>query len=231
MSNCKQAVDCSPCQEGAPVPQPILPRCQDVILKDGSYTNATVVVENGCIKEITQGNAPLYTPDPCCAPVGGSGGGGGLQGPRGPEGRAATVSIGEVTSIAPNQPATVTNTGTASNVVLNFALPRGRDGEAAAMPHGVTGDFGGWVIENGMLQMLPIDFPPIMQARVSNQAPAGVAITLEKTEDGTLEVGVDLSAYDDALRADIQSLFDQMENEIDQLKSQVTALCSGQPCP
>lgn len=68
----------------------------------------------------------------------------GIQGPTGPQGepgtpgepgqpgadgQAATIQIGEVTTLEPGQPATVTNTGTSANAILNFGIPRGEDGK------------------------------------------------------------------------------------------------------
>ena len=52
----------------------------------------------------------------------------GLRGPtgaQGPAGEAATITIGTTTTGAPGTDATVTNTGTAQNAVLNFVIPRG----------------------------------------------------------------------------------------------------------
>lgn len=52
----------------------------------------------------------------------------GLQGLQGPAGNAATITIGSVTTSAPGTPANVTNSGTSSTVVLDFVLPKGKDG-------------------------------------------------------------------------------------------------------
>lgn len=52
----------------------------------------------------------------------------GLQGAQGPAGNAATITIGSVTTSAPGTSAQVTNSGTASAAVLNFVLPKGKDG-------------------------------------------------------------------------------------------------------
>lgn len=67
----------------------------------------------------------------------------GIQGPAGPQGepgtpgkpgqpgadgKAATIQVGAVTTLAPGQPAMVTNTGTPTDAVLNFGVPRGEDG-------------------------------------------------------------------------------------------------------
>ena len=52
----------------------------------------------------------------------------GLQGAQGPAGSAATITIGNVTTSAPGTSAQVTNRGTSSAAVLDFVLPKGKDG-------------------------------------------------------------------------------------------------------
>lgn len=52
----------------------------------------------------------------------------GMQGAQGPAGPAATITIGNVTTSAPGTAASVTNRGTPSAVVLDFVLPKGKDG-------------------------------------------------------------------------------------------------------
>lgn len=52
-----------------------------------------------------------------------------INGAKGDTGTAASITIGSVTTGAAGSNASVTNSGTASNVVLNFMLPRGRDGK------------------------------------------------------------------------------------------------------
>lgn len=52
-----------------------------------------------------------------------------IKGAKGDTGTAATIKIGTVTTGAAGSNASVTNSGTASNVVLNFTLPRGNDGK------------------------------------------------------------------------------------------------------
>lgn len=51
----------------------------------------------------------------------------GAKGDKGDTGTAATIEVGTVTTGAAGSSASVTNSGTASNVVLNFTLPRGKD--------------------------------------------------------------------------------------------------------
>jgi len=48
-------------------------------------------------------------------------------GPRGPVGTAATIAIGTTTTLPPGSQATVTNSGTSSNAVLNFGIPEGNN--------------------------------------------------------------------------------------------------------
>lgn len=64
----------------------------------------------------------------------------GLQGIQGNPGDNATIDIGEVTTLAADQPATVTNTGTETNAVLNFGIPKGEKGDKG--DKGDTGDTG-----------------------------------------------------------------------------------------
>lgn len=52
-----------------------------------------------------------------------------IKGARGATGTAASIKIGTVKTGAAGSNASVTNSGTASNVVLDFILPRGKDGK------------------------------------------------------------------------------------------------------
>lgn len=52
-----------------------------------------------------------------------------IKGAKGDTGAAATITIGSITTGAAGSNASVTNSGTASNVVLDFTLPRGIDGK------------------------------------------------------------------------------------------------------
>lgn len=65
----------------------------------------------------------------------------GPTGATGAAGAAATVSIGTVTTGAPDTAASVTNSGTSTNAVLNFTIPKGETG--ATGPQGSGGDGGG----------------------------------------------------------------------------------------
>lgn len=94
----------------------------------------------------------------------------GDPGPVGPPGAAATIRIGTTTTLAPGEPATVTNSGTESDAVLNFGIPRGPDGSGG-------GESGGYyrpsVSEDGELSWTPSqsDMPTV--ATVNIKGPKG----------------------------------------------------------
>ena len=61
----------------------------------------------------------------------------GATGPQGPQGNAATVSVGSTTTLPVGYDATVTNSGSIYNAVLDFGIPQGPQG-----PQGAKGDKG-----------------------------------------------------------------------------------------
>jgi hypothetical protein len=64
-------------------------------------------------------------------------------GVQGQPGLAATISVGAVSTGAPGSSATVTNAGTTSAAVFNFAIPRGDVGATGATgPQGIQGETG-----------------------------------------------------------------------------------------
>lgn len=52
-----------------------------------------------------------------------------IQGPEGPAGKAATIRIGTTTTGEPGTEATVENSGTETDAVFDFEIPRGTPGE------------------------------------------------------------------------------------------------------
>ena len=56
----------------------------------------------------------------------------GSQGPTGPAGTAATLTIGTVSTLPAGSSATVSNSGTAQNAILNFGIPQGATGPAGS---------------------------------------------------------------------------------------------------
>lgn len=53
----------------------------------------------------------------------------GQTGPQGPSGVSPTITIGSVSTVSPDTPASVSNSGTESAVILNFEIPRGYQGD------------------------------------------------------------------------------------------------------
>ena len=53
----------------------------------------------------------------------------GEPGPAGTDGVSPTINVGEVTTLSAGSPATVTNTGSDTNVILSFGIPQGLQGE------------------------------------------------------------------------------------------------------
>ena len=57
--------------------------------------------------------------------------------PTGPCG-SATITIGTTTTGAPGTPASVTNSGTSTNAILNFTIPAGIEGNAPELEIGTV---------------------------------------------------------------------------------------------
>ena len=57
----------------------------------------------------------------------------GAQGEQGEKGDAATVTVGNTYTVSPDAPATVMNSGTGSDAVLDFYIPKGDKGEPGAI--------------------------------------------------------------------------------------------------
>lgn len=55
----------------------------------------------------------------------------GEQGPAGADGVSPTVSVGTTTTVAYGNPATVTNSGTTTDIILDFQIPQGPQGDDA----------------------------------------------------------------------------------------------------
>ena len=67
----------------------------------------------------------------------------GPQGPQGPQGLAGKITIGTVTTGDPGSIATVTNSGTTENAILDFVIPRGNTGATGSQGiQGIQGPIG-----------------------------------------------------------------------------------------
>jgi hypothetical protein len=65
----------------------------------------------------------------------------GPAGPAGANGQAATITVGTTTTLPAGSSATVTNTGTSTNAVLNFGIPQGTQGPQGPAGSGGSGSF------------------------------------------------------------------------------------------
>lgn len=221
---CAKPSDCAPCNKCAEAPEPVMPRC-NVVLPDGSYTNATIVVEDGCIIDVQAGSPPLYTPDSCCAVPGGGGGaaGNGLDGNPGPAGPAAAIAINSVTSLPPGSAPTVVNIGSPTAVQLEIGIPRGEPGAAAVFPPGgATSSEGGIELSSGLIMTpLPVAWPPVLGVAFLPTAVPGVTLNATKNNaNGQIELTVDLTA----LMTIINNEFAAKQSQIDALVARVEAL-------
>lgn len=221
MSCNNQPTNCAPCSGCTPTP-PVMPRC-DVVLPDGVYPWATLVVENGCITGVQPGQIPAYTPDPCCdTPGGGGGGDEPCDCPPGEPGENATITPGQTFSVPYGQPPNVVNVGTPTNAVLDFYIPAGKPGDDNSGGSGVSDDRGGIIIENGLVVGLPATWPPALyinpqtpQLNVQFQASAPDPTT------GVVTLSLNLSQFDQALRDYTNS---QVTAAVTPLQGQITAL-------
>lgn len=122
----------------------------------------------------------------------------GIPGPTGPQGPQgpATIAIGNVTTGAPGTSATITNSGTNENVVLNFTIPRGATGatgrqgnqgptgpqgpQGAQGPQGQTGATGptGPRGEQGLQGPQGVSGPSGAQGPTGPTGPAGPAAVI-----------------------------------------------------
>ena len=93
----------------------------------GTTTTGTPGTNASVTNTGTESNAVLNFVIPA-----GATGANGADGATGADGTAATVQIGTTTTGAPGTEASVTNTGTESNAVLNFVIPAGATGASAA---------------------------------------------------------------------------------------------------
>lgn len=81
--------------------------------------NVTIKARSVWDTDVDSTQAVILAIEPIVSATGGGGGGGGGM---------STFAIGSVTTGEPGTSAIVTNSGTASNVILNFTIPRGDSG-------------------------------------------------------------------------------------------------------
>lgn len=116
---------------------------------------------------------------------------------QGKNGTQATIKVGTVTTLAPGSKATVTNTGTETNAVLDFGIPRGYDGTGSGGSSGGSeGEDGGYYTpavdeESGELTWAPskAGMPAVEAANIKGpKGDIGTSVTItnikESEEDG-----------------------------------------------
>lgn len=95
-----------------------------------------------------------------------------VRGPKGDKGEAATIRVGTVTTLSPGSKATVRNSGTDTDAVFDFGIPRGADGEGGSGGgSGTPGEDGGYympTVSDGILswEASKEDMPPAPSADV-----------------------------------------------------------------
>lgn len=95
--------------------------------EDGGYYQPTVSDEGVLSWQASKAGMPAVSPANIKGPKGDTG----AQGPAGADGSpgtSASVSVGSTTTLPAGSKATVTNSGTSQNAVLNFGIPKGADG-------------------------------------------------------------------------------------------------------
>ena len=108
-----------------------LPNPESINIKGPAGTSATITA--GTASSLPSGSTPTVTNSGTSSnavfnfgiPKGDTG----AKGDKGAKGDTATVTIGTVTTGAAGSNATVVNSGTANDAVLDFTLPRGADGD------------------------------------------------------------------------------------------------------
>lgn len=123
----------------------------------------------------------------------------GEQGPQGPAGQAATIQVGTVTTGDPGTNAQVTNSGTSSEAVFDFVIPRGQDGVGGGTGNPfnsvpITLTAAGWEGDNAPytqtvnMEGVTADSPIIVSpADTTSRANAGAAgVMLQGPGAGTL---------------------------------------------
>jgi hypothetical protein len=111
----------------------------------------------------------------------------GLTGPagtNGTNGTSSTITIGTVTTGAPGSSVSVVNSGSSSNAVLNFTIPRGNTGEAGSSGSSFTGTTDS--ISEGTTNLY---FTDLRALSATNSRFADVYVNLNQATDDLLAYG------------------------------------------
>lgn len=128
--------------------------------------------------------------------------------PQGQQGNTGALTIGTTTTVLPNIPASVTNTGTSTNAILNFSIPKGEKGDK-----GDTGD------SNAGLA--------ILIGALSGAAAAVLSQILNSILQGLMDIfgNVPEATEQDQIQS-LADLISQMKAEIDQLQAEMDTVQS-----
>lgn len=235
-TDCTSVGDCTTGDCGAgTTPDPVLPACNNTF-PDGTYAYATITVENGCIKTITAGEPPVYTPDDCCGGTGGGGGGSGsgARGPKGDTGAAATVNVDPVVAQGTGASWSVENTGSSSAAVFKFTAPAATGGGGGSSTTGYTGELNGFEWQAGLTKAVPDDIITKVTARESSPA-SGLITTFQASPDidnpnGGVLIELNLTAaktYIDGKTNALGERIDDLTAAVAEIATRVEALEGG----
>ena len=218
---CTPVGDCPDCDSGGT--DPVLPKCQDVSLTPGTFTYATIVVNaDGCVSQIQNGTAPVYTPDDCC---GDGSGGTGVPGPRGPKGdtgAAATVAVDPVIANNTGTSWTVQNIGTSSNAIFQFTAPA--DDPTDCCPSGITANVCGMSVVDGQVKTMPASLVTSLASQAlgefASQIQLSVGINTAITDTCGLMISINLDAF-------YYKIKQYVDNELIQIQQNLDASTSG----
>ena len=132
-------------------PDDLLDISSQVPIKTGiaqQVTNVSDVLTGPQGPQGPQGKTGPAGPAGATGPAGpvGPAGPQGIQGETGATGQSANISVGSVTTLPAGSNATVVNSGTSMDAVLDFGIPQGPQGETGAIgpagPQGIQGETG-----------------------------------------------------------------------------------------
>ena len=141
--------------------------------------SSQVPIKTGTAQQVTNVSDVLTGPQGPAGPQGETGPAGpagpqGIQGETGATGQSANISIGTVTTLPVGSNATVVNSGSSMDAVLDFGIPQGAKGDTGATgPQGETGPQG----------------PKGDTGDVGPQGPAGASATITVGTVTTLPAG------------------------------------------
>jgi len=105
-----------------------------------------------------------------------------------PQNRQMSFTIGQVNSVAWDQPPSVVNIGSENHVNLVFGIPSGVPGKDAPEGTGISITQNGFVVDNGLVKAVP----PMPEVRaVTTEVGEGISLSAFITKEGVLELKVD----------------------------------------